>query len=294
MMMDTLGNTAESMRQFEEALRLQGNIPEAAYTHNSLGQILGKRGRMDEAARQFEEALRLNPLLYDVRINYGSALVACGRSQEAVEVFQEALRLKPATPTRGKGLKWRSRDREAAATPRKTCARPCGQLPMTTGPLQTRPGPGNSWRAAGGGKRIPAGRSSEARFRHGAQQPGLLLGKQGRLDEAIAEFHVALRLNPKLADTECNLAVALSMHGRQNDAIAALRKAVKIMPGHTKAHENLAIMHFQRQEYAKAWQEVSLCGSTVEIRRHHSCVICPPRCPSLRRAIAPQTDSHLL
>ena len=259
-MMDTLGNMAEARREYEEALRLQGSSPEAAYTHNGLGQVLGKQGHMDQAARQFEESLRSDPRLYEARINYGRTLAAGGRSQDAAAVFREALRLKPGDPDARRGLGTALAEPKGGGNSIEDLRKAVETSPND---YQAHYKLGVALETAGEQEEAATEYQQAIRLKPGSAMAhnnlGLLLGKQGRLDEAVAEFHEALRLNPRSADTECNLAVALSMQGKQDDAMAALKNAVKITPGHTKAHENLAVMYFQRQDYAKAWEEVKLC-----------------------------------
>jgi tetratricopeptide (TPR) repeat protein len=54
----TIGNTNEALKEFDEALRIDGNSAEAHFT---VGSLLRQMGRRDEAIAHLAEALRLKP-----------------------------------------------------------------------------------------------------------------------------------------------------------------------------------------------------------------------------------------
>jgi tetratricopeptide (TPR) repeat protein len=56
--LEKLGKSDEALEQFNEALQVNGNYPEA---HCNVARILARRGRRDEAVAHLEEALRLTP-----------------------------------------------------------------------------------------------------------------------------------------------------------------------------------------------------------------------------------------
>jgi protein O-mannosyl-transferase len=86
------GRTAESVTEYEEALRLDPNYTDA---HYNLGNALRIEGRTADAIAQYEEALRLKPDYTEARDNLGLALSAEGRNADAIAQYEEALRLKP-------------------------------------------------------------------------------------------------------------------------------------------------------------------------------------------------------
>ena len=69
---------------------------------------------------------------------------------------------------------------------------------------------------------------------------GSALVAQRKLDQAIAAFHVAIRIKPDFAKAHYNLGVALRDQGKRNQAIAAFREAIRIKPDLVEAHTNLA------------------------------------------------------
>lgn len=71
---------------------------------------------------------------------------------------------------------------------------------------------------------------------------------RGEVEEAIAEFRLALRRDGTSAQTHNNLGTALLRAGATNEALAAFARAIALMPGHAGAHFNLGLaLHSQRR-----------------------------------------------
>ncbi|MEN6406216.1 MAG: tetratricopeptide repeat protein [Thermoguttaceae bacterium] len=81
---------------------------------------------------------------------------------------------------------------------------------------------------------------------------GNALARQGRTNEAVAEFQRALAIQPDFADASYNLGVAAAAQGRPDRAIFYYRKAIAASPDHANAHNNLgaALMQFGRIDEA--------------------------------------------
>ncbi|MGA2787509.1 MAG: tetratricopeptide repeat protein [Verrucomicrobiota bacterium] len=62
---------------------------------------------------------------------------------------------------------------------------------------------------------------------------------QGRIEEAGAQFQMALAINPDFAEAHNNLGVVLAQQGREEEAIAQFQQALAIKPDYAEAHYNL-------------------------------------------------------
>jgi tetratricopeptide (TPR) repeat protein len=93
LLLDTPGKLNDAIAEFEEALRIEPNIPEV---HNSLGGALMRVGRLPEATAEFQTAVRLKPDYPDGHNSLGSALAQTpGRTADGIAEFETALRLRP-------------------------------------------------------------------------------------------------------------------------------------------------------------------------------------------------------
>jgi tetratricopeptide (TPR) repeat protein len=66
--------------------------------------------------------------------------------------------------------------------------------------------------------------------------------RQAKMDDAIGEYRVAIKLDPGSMIAHYNLGNALRDQGDLNGAIAAYRTAIQIDPGDSKTHTNLGIV----------------------------------------------------
>ena len=68
---------------------------------------------------------------------------------------------------------------------------------------------------------------------------GVDLQEQGKLEEAVAEYRTAIRLNPGYAEAHVNLGHALFNQWKLEEAVAELRTAIRLQPDDADAHYNL-------------------------------------------------------
>jgi Flp pilus assembly protein TadD len=68
---------------------------------------------------------------------------------------------------------------------------------------------------------------------------GVVLARQGRIEEAMAQYAEALRLNPDHAKVHNNLGAVLIKQGKLGEALSELAVAVRLDPGNAEAHNNL-------------------------------------------------------
>lgn len=173
------GEVDASLRDTENALRLEPNLPQG---QNNLGSALRTLERFDEAERAYREALRLAPDNLDTRYNLGLVLIDLNRPDEAVGHIAAYLARNPG---------------DAGAHGQ------LGDAKQSLGELVDAV--------------IAYRESLRLNPRDGRIHTNLgsALGRQGRLKEAIAEFTEALRLEPNNERALRNLELARSrLEGR--------------------------------------------------------------------------------
>jgi tetratricopeptide (TPR) repeat protein len=81
---------------------------------------------------------------------------------------------------------------------------------------------------------------------------GAVLARQGRLEESIASFRKAIEVDPKFAAAYTNLGSALGRKGQVDEAIACFRKAIELNPTDADVHCNLGIALRNRGDFRAA------------------------------------------
>ena len=85
---------------------------------------------------------------------------------------------------------------------------------------------------------------------------------QGQIDQAVAQLQAALKINPKSAEAHLNMGVALSMEGRFDQGVAEYRTALRIEPNYVNARVDLGFALFQQGRIedaaAEYWAALSL------------------------------------
>jgi predicted O-linked N-acetylglucosamine transferase (SPINDLY family) len=118
-----VGNLAEAVARYEQALSLNPNIPEAL---SNLGLALKALGKADAAIARYEQALALKPDAPEILCNLGIVLKDRGRVDEAITCYQKALAFKPDYPAAlsnlGNALRDQGRFDEAIACYRQALA----------------------------------------------------------------------------------------------------------------------------------------------------------------------------
>jgi len=84
---------------------------------------------------------------------------------------------------------------------------------------------------------------------------GLVLSKEGRLDDAIREYREALRLKPDDADTHYDLGNALCRKQLWDEAISQYREDLKLNPDDAGGHNNLGVALFHKGNLNEAVSE---------------------------------------
>jgi tetratricopeptide (TPR) repeat protein len=82
---------------------------------------------------------------------------------------------------------------------------------------------------------------------------GLVLQRQGRLEEAAKIYGRALLLNPNFAEGWNNFGLILQTLNRSDEAVASYERALKIDPNYLDAINNLGLVLFELHEFDEAF-----------------------------------------
>ena len=183
--------------------------PDDAASHGFLGKALRDRGRSDEAIAEYRQALSLDPDNVSGHLNLGLAFNQRGLPDEAVAEFHAAIRVRPD-------------DANAFLSLADVLLDAKHDLEGGTAALHRalELDPGNAL----------------AHYRLGE-----VLGRAGRIDEALGEYLEAIRLKPDFAEAHCNFGLILCDYKHDSGgAILAFREAIRLKPDLAFAHYNLA------------------------------------------------------
>ena len=79
--------------------------------------------------------------------------------------------------------------------------------------------------------------------------------EKGQLDEAIAALREALRIKPDIAEAHNNLGNILRDRGLLDDAVAALRQSIRLTPDFAQAHYHLGVALLLKGDSIDGWSE---------------------------------------
>jgi protein O-mannosyl-transferase len=84
---------------------------------------------------------------------------------------------------------------------------------------------------------------------------GLAFSSKGRIDEAIEQYEIALQLDPDFADAHNGLATSFFKKGQIDKAIEQYQVALQLNPNDEKAHNNLGLAYFKKGQIDKAIEQ---------------------------------------
>jgi hypothetical protein len=205
-----------------------------------------ERGAFQEAEEFFRQAIEADSRRAEAHYHLGLALARQERLTEAVASFQQALFCRPDYPEAysalGAMFQQAVQDRtpvvvtrpdtRAAEVPRLTIPDAVYHIPPLDHEIAE---PLDS----------PEAYHERARIHH----------SQGKVEEALADEHQALRLNPYFVEAYCCLQVILRAEGRIDEAIACSFKALRLKPDDPQAHLVRAQTLLYFGDYEQGWKE---------------------------------------
>lgn len=81
---------------------------------------------------------------------------------------------------------------------------------------------------------------------------GVSLGALGQMDEAIATLKRAIKINAHASSYHANLGEILRQAGRLEEASQAIEEAIKLEPNNAQALNNLGIVQYERKQFGDA------------------------------------------
>ena len=202
---------------------------------------LSRNKSWDQAIASYRKALDLEPNDPDTHYNLALTLKYKGDAKQAVEEFEATLRLKPkwADAHYGLGATWFDLHDQAAALKELHTAIDLDPANVGAHRLLARIYLQQNDPAAAERELRRALQSKPSAEMH--LELGLAEGQLGNLAAAAAEFHRALRLNPRYAPAHSLLGVTLRRQGDHAAALAEFRRAVEIDLKDPEAQYNLGM-----------------------------------------------------
>jgi protein O-GlcNAc transferase len=216
------GKIVDAEMYFRRAAQLLPSHPSAL---NCLGVVLAQQGRHQEAGSIFQQLALRQPQDAGVFNNLGLVRAQEGRWQEAIAHYRQALAIQPDFDMAQKNL--------------NHALQMVGQVSQSAGSYD--------------------GLVREANAHN---DRGVELAKQGRIEEAAAEFERALQLRPTDAKAHSNLGNIHYYRGEYDEAIARYRRAVELKPEYCEAHSNLGNLLLLKGRFDEA---LASCREAVRI-----------------------------
>jgi tetratricopeptide (TPR) repeat protein len=220
------GDHVGAERAYRRGLELD---PEDAELRNALGWTLFQEGRSAEAVPEYRRALATNPRLAKAHNNLALALVELGQLEEAARHFTTSLEIDPKAEIysdRGFTMARLGRREQALADYQKALELDpsCASAHVNLAVASVQAG---DLAEAEAHYRTALSAKPTAETHNGL---GYVLAKQGRTNEAVAEFRNAIDANPKFTPAYNNLADALAKQGKLEEAAATYRRSLAEKP----------------------------------------------------------------
>lgn len=180
----TDGDYEGAIKEFQRAIALAPNSSQVADVYNSMGQAHTQNGDNENAIKAYEQAIRIDPTRSDIRVTLGNVHYFQGEYTQAVRQYEQAVRTDPSASNRFS----------------------LGQGYMANG---------NYTEAEIQFARVRDMASNEPSGHYGL---GQVHAKQGRHDDAIAEFQAAIDIQWDFWDAYVEQGYAYMDSGQTDEA----------------------------------------------------------------------------
>jgi Flp pilus assembly protein TadD len=259
-------------------------------THVEQGRAFQSEGRPDDAIAAYYQALQDEPRNLEVQLGLSEALAAKGLWADSLHALERAHDLSPqdealtrrlgeAYFAQGQRLRTAGKVSDAYAAWEKTLiyipghaeataelaklynipdqkspAAPAPSLPASAGATPTATttiaaAPAAPAASTSPPANVPAGDAEAHR------NSGMQYFKQGKNEQALAEFQLVVRLEPNDAKTFNNLGNVYLKMSRMDDAHTAFERSVTLDPNQSVTHGNWGTVYFQQGRYPRAREE---------------------------------------
>jgi tetratricopeptide (TPR) repeat protein len=244
--LDAKGEWPEAIEIFRDLTRRR---PMVGRHLMCLGTTLKKRGRAGEATSALNAAIaalreniRQRPDDNWAQYNLGSALLRLGKFDAAVAAYREAIRLRPDEPMHYVGLASTLVEQgnvEAA-------------MPLIREAMRLKPDYESHAALADALSKRGKLEEAIAEYRianrlqpdsHASHESlADLLRREGKVEEALKEFRIASQIDPSCTYVRAGIADCLRRQGKLEEGIAACKEAIRIKPDDDGAHRALRIL----------------------------------------------------
>ncbi len=287
----TMGNALHSQDKLEmaieaylQALKIQPNFAEASA---NLGSMYYKLGQLAQAASHYQKALVINPTLCSVNVMLGDVLQQQGKLDAAIACYQKVLQLQPGDVNTAEKLSSLIAQKQRETTDSnfieletESSAQPLsvnkyegyGLQPSS---INLSPAPTNE------NLNTPFTNPDEVSEQvtslnvpdngqvanYQEVEPYKRLAEeclvQGKIKEAIASCHQALKIRPDFIHAYVTLGNALQAGGKIEAAIRSYSQALELQPNFAEVRANIGSMYFKmgRLEEAIAHYEQAIALS---------------------------------
>ena len=230
------GDAHKALGDFDAAVASYEAAAEGAYMYleplKRLVDLYKQSGDVDGQLSYLEKLDKLSPLNVERKVDMGSIHLAKGEAEKAEALFEQAV---AGATKEAMGL-----IEEIKRTIAERCLERSPELSE------------RYFRSIIADKKDGLGREDIATF----NRLGIALRRQGKWQDAVAEYQRALDISPQDENVLFNIAVAYTEGGRHAEAVSNMEKALEINPAFYAespvASFNIGVMYLNARDAAKA------------------------------------------